>query len=112
MKTNLKIMLTVGILACFGMMMNVPASHAAKMQSTPKTATAVHKSISKKKHISKVAVNAEIKNIQEALIKNGAKIKADGIMGKHTRAAIRSFQKKHGLKVTGKLDKMTLAKLK
>jgi len=33
-------------------------------------------------------------------------------MGKHTRAAIKAFQKKNMLKVNGKLDTETLAKLK
>jgi peptidoglycan hydrolase-like protein with peptidoglycan-binding domain len=49
--------------------------------------------------------------IQKALNKEGYNLKEDGLMGKHTRAAIESFQKKNGLQSTGKPDNATLAKL-
>jgi len=49
--------------------------------------------------------------IQKALNKEGYKLKDDGLMGKHTRAAIQQFQKKNGLKATGAPDEETLAKL-
>ena len=72
----------------------------AKAQATAKT--------HKKKA---VKANAKVKSAQEALTKAGFKCAADGIMGKKTRAAIKGFQKKNKLKVTGKLDKATRAKL-
>jgi N-acetylmuramoyl-L-alanine amidase len=37
---------------------------------------------------------------------------ADGILGERTGAAIRAFQRAHGLKLTGKLDEATREKLK
>jgi peptidoglycan hydrolase-like protein with peptidoglycan-binding domain len=49
--------------------------------------------------------------IQKALNKEGYKLKDDGLMGKHTRAAIEAFQKKNALKITGNPDEETLAKL-
>jgi peptidoglycan hydrolase-like protein with peptidoglycan-binding domain len=52
-----------------------------------------------------------IKNVQGALNKEGFMLKVDGLMGKHTRAALKSYQKKNALHVTGKPDKATLAKL-
>ena len=55
--------------------------------------------------------NAQVKAVQEALIQSGAKLTADGVMGKHTRIALRQYQKKNGLKATGKADKATLEKL-
>jgi peptidoglycan hydrolase-like protein with peptidoglycan-binding domain len=55
--------------------------------------------------------NQEIKSVQEALNKDGYKLAADGILGKRTRGAIKEFQKKSDLKVTGRLDSETLAKL-
>jgi peptidoglycan hydrolase-like protein with peptidoglycan-binding domain len=55
--------------------------------------------------------NQEIKSVQEALNKDGYKLTADGIMGNHTMSAIKDFQKKNDLKVTGKPDSETLAKL-
>jgi peptidoglycan hydrolase-like protein with peptidoglycan-binding domain len=53
------------------------------------------------------AASASVKSAQEALIKNGANLTADGKMGPKTVAAIKSFQKSHGLKATGKLDAKT-----
>ena len=53
-----------------------------------------------------------VKSAQEALNKNGANLAVDGKYGPKTRAAVKSFQQGHGLKVTGKLDKATLAALK
>jgi peptidoglycan hydrolase-like protein with peptidoglycan-binding domain len=52
-----------------------------------------------------------VKAVQEALKKEGYKVKVDGLMGKHTRTALKRYQKKNGLKVTGKTDEATLAKL-
>jgi len=49
--------------------------------------------------------------IQKALNKEGYKLKDDGLMGKHTRAAIEAFQKKNALKITGSPDEETLVKL-
>ena len=42
---------------------------------------------------------------------NGASLKADGKMGPKTAAAVKSFQKSHGLKATGKLDAKTKSAL-
>ena len=74
-------------------MHKMPAKHAKK---------ATHK---------KVAANAKVKAVQEALDKAGMKLKADGIMGPKTRAALKKYQKENGLKVTGKADKATMEKL-
>ena len=52
-----------------------------------------------------------IMKVQRALDKAGAHLKADGYWGPMTMAAVRAFQKSHGLKVTGHLDHATLAKL-
>jgi len=111
MKTKMKVMLVLGVMFCFGMAVNAPMTHASEAMSA-KTATATTKPMVKKMHKHKAMANAEVKKAQEMLVKDGAKIKADGIMGKHTREAIKEFQKKNILKVNGKLDKETLAKLK
>ena len=65
------------------------------------TKPAVHKS----------AGSESVKSAQEALNKNGASLTADGKIGPKTVAAIKSFQKSHGLKVTGKLDAKTKSAL-
>jgi len=55
--------------------------------------------------------NHEIKAVQEALNHNGYKLATDGIMGNHTISALKNFQKKNDLKVTGRPNAETLAKL-
>lgn len=52
-----------------------------------------------------------IADLQNMLIKKGAKIKADGDFGPATESAVRDFQTKNGLKVTGQIDTDTLNKL-
>jgi peptidoglycan hydrolase-like protein with peptidoglycan-binding domain len=83
----------------------------AKMQTsaaqTEKSGSTMMKSTSKMPMMS----SQEIKSVQEALSKDGYKLKADGIQGKHTTWAIKDFQKKNHLKVTGRADAQTLAKL-
>lgn len=112
MKTGSKVMLAaVGMMFCFGMTVGLPMTHAAEAKSA-KTVTSTSMSKAKKTHKHAAMSKAEVKKVQEVLIKDGAKIKADGIMGKHTRAAIKAFQKKNNLKVTGRLDKETMEKLK
>ncbi len=51
------------------------------------------------------------KAVQEALNKQGFKLKVDGLMGGHTKAVLKKYQKKQGLTVTGIPDKATLDKL-
>jgi len=59
----------------------------------------------------KAAPTDQTMAIQKALNKEGYGLKEDGLMGKHTRAAIKAFQKKNGLPETGKPDEATLVKL-
>lgn len=54
---------------------------------------------------------AFVVKIQEALIAQGAKIKADGDMGSATQAALIDYQKKNGLAADGIAGPGTLAKL-
>ena len=53
-----------------------------------------------------------VKSAQLALNKEGANLSVDGKAGPNTHAAIAAYQKAHGLKVTGHLDKATRAALK
>lgn len=52
-----------------------------------------------------------VSDLQNMLIKKGAKIKADGDFGPATEQAVKDFQLKNGLKVTGEIDTNTLNKL-
>lgn len=52
-----------------------------------------------------------IKKIQKALIKKGAKISVDGVMGESTIDAIKTFQSEHDLTPDGSPGPSTMAKL-
>ncbi|MEJ0022080.1 MAG: peptidoglycan-binding domain-containing protein [Alphaproteobacteria bacterium] len=43
----------------------------------------------------------EISAVQTALNNNGAKLKIDGRWGRQTKAALKAYQKSHGLAATG-----------
>ncbi len=53
----------------------------------------------------------QVKELQNALRSVGLDVKADGVMGAKTEAALRQFQKENGLKVTGVLDGATVQAL-
>ena len=88
----------------------VPCLSAQKTTAKSKKVTSTKASVTQKKNSRKV-VKSKIISVQKALNKQGFKVKVDGIAGPKTRAVIKSFQKQKGLKVTGKADKATLAKL-
>lgn len=77
-----------------------PAKKAEKKKAAKKTS----KKAAKKKAVKS---NPDVKAAQEALTGAGYKVKADGQMGKGTKKALKGFQKKNKLKVTGKLDTAT-----
>ncbi len=77
----------------------------------PGAASAGMKMAAHKAAAHKVVGSPHVKAIQKALDKSGAKLKVDGLMGKGTEGALRAYQKKHGLKVTGTADKATLKSL-
>lgn len=54
----------------------------------------------------------DIEKVQKSLTDKGFQAgTADGVMGAHTRAGIREYQKSEGLPVTGRLDEKTAGKL-
>lgn len=53
-----------------------------------------------------------VARVQKMLAKTGSTIKESGIFNIGMVSAIKSFQRKFGLKVTGKLDKATMDALK
>lgn len=56
----------------------------------------------------KAPSNALVKKAQEALNqKQGTTLKVDGMMGKSTIDALKKYQRKHGLRVTGEIDNQT-----
>lgn len=77
---------------------------ASEMKST---ATKPVKAAAKKPAMSP----RRVEEIQAALQGAGVKVDTDGIWGPKTTAAVKAFQKDHNLKVTGHLDRATMAKL-
>lgn len=59
----------------------------------------------------KPAPDEKVVALQKALNAEGYKLKADGFMGKKTRTALKRYQKKNNLKVTGQPDQATLDRL-
>ena len=100
------LMLVIGLNACAHKAKPVDAeavAAAAKAQAAADAAKAAD--------AMKPAKDATVSDIQEALHKAGADIKVDGKMGKGTHRALREYQKKNKLKVTGKADEATLKSL-
>lgn len=56
--------------------------------------------------------NEGVKGVQELLIQRGYNLLADGIFGARTEAAIKSFQSKNDIPVTGVIDLVTFEALK
>ena len=109
--------LSAGALAAQSTSTQQPASKPAMSQSAPhvksdttKKATAsASKTTSTTQHWTK----EQIKEAQEALAKDGLyKGKPSGLMNSATHTALKEFQKKNKLPVTGQLSDSTLAKLK
>lgn len=55
--------------------------------------------------------SAKVMELQKALNKNGAKLKVDGQWNKTVETAVKDYQKKNGLQVTGQVDASTMTKL-
>lgn len=73
--------------------------------------TVVHAQMPPSSTASGALSRSTISALQEALNKQGAAVKVDGVLGEATRTAIRRFQSQHHLPVTGEPDKPTLDKL-
>lgn len=91
--------------------MGKPAAITPVAPAAAQPAAAKAAKTTKAKPMKAVKVNPRVRVLQDALNKNGAKLKVDGVWGKQTRMALKEFQKAKGLKVTGKVDKATKAAL-
>jgi peptidoglycan hydrolase-like protein with peptidoglycan-binding domain len=49
--------------------------------------------------------------LQEALDAHGANLREDGIFGPNTAAALKRYQRAHGIMASGELDRATRASL-
>lgn len=95
------------------------ASSGSAMHPAPKAAPAApaptpampSKAMPDKKVAMTPLTKEQVMNIQNALIAKGHHLKADGVWGWKTRAALKNFQKKNGLPATGHPDAKTLEAL-
>ena len=78
------------------------------MMGGPMKASEVEMSAMPKAHLTR---RAQVLGVQNALRAKGFGLAADGILGRHTRDALRRYQKANGLKATGQIDKATLRSL-
>lgn len=91
--------------------MKQQSSVHATQDTTKATKTAAKSSSMKTRHAA--WTKDQVKEAQEGLSKAGLyKGKATGVMNADTRAALRSYQKKNNLPVTGRLSDSVLVKLK
>ena len=102
MNTSIRKTLISGAALLLAVATAVPVVAFAKTPTAPAHKVVAHKHAKGSPHV---------KAIQEALDKAGAKLKADGLMGKKTEGALKAFQAKHGLKATGTANKATLKAL-
>lgn len=91
-----------------------PAAAATGASVSPPAQLAAKPAADTMKAKKKMAHKASprVKAAQMALAQEGYKIKADGVLGPKTRAALMEYQAKHKLKANGRLDKATVAALK
>jgi peptidoglycan hydrolase-like protein with peptidoglycan-binding domain len=59
----------------------------------------------------KIIDHGMVKAVQKALVEAGYKVTVDGKIGRNTRSALKKFQRKNQLKVTGRIDKATKVKM-
>ena len=67
--------------------------------------------MTKKKHMHAAMSRARVERVQTALDNSGANISIDGLWGPKTEAALKDFQKDHGLKATGRMNQETMKAL-
>lgn len=117
MKTIISAALALAVAGVFGLGTLFTAAPASAQAQTQQMEKAPAKKAEKKamkhsaRNASKNAGSKGVMALQEALNKHGASLKADGRMGKATRAALKEYQAKNNLKATGRLDKTTRTKL-
>ena len=78
------------------------------------TAAFASAKVTNKKPLTKKEVGltkARIKEVQRALIDAGYKTTVCGAFGPRTRLALKKYQKRKGLRVTGHIDKATRSKM-
>jgi hypothetical protein len=89
------------------------SSKSTGATNLPPAQTQMHTMSSKTTRTSTTKVSkSEVKQAQEKLRQKGLyRGRTDGIIGRETKTALRTFQRKNGLPVTGSLDRRTMSAL-
>jgi peptidoglycan hydrolase-like protein with peptidoglycan-binding domain len=89
-----------------------PARASASEMAAPQQALSTHKPSTQHRSAGHASMSRKhVEAIQEALNATGEKVSVDGVWGPKTRTALKTFQHRNGLKVTGHPDAATLEKL-
>jgi peptidoglycan hydrolase-like protein with peptidoglycan-binding domain len=89
-----------------------PSAAPAPASAAPATATPMKAAPAHAAGSHAMTHSQRVERLQTALNTNGAQLAVDGKMGPKTRTALEAFQKAHGLKATGRVDKETMAALR
>ena len=89
-----------------------PAPASASEMAAPQQPLSTHKPSAHHRSARHASMSRKhVEAIQEALNANGEKVSVDGVWGPKTRTALKTFQHRNGLKVTGHPDAATFQKL-
>jgi peptidoglycan hydrolase-like protein with peptidoglycan-binding domain len=93
----------IGLITLAGTGLVAVPAMAADTMPAPQTTMPAHPTT---QHV-RADKTTRMERVQQALNSNGAALKVDGKWGPKTKAAVKDFQKAHGLKPTGHLNKST-----
>ncbi len=96
-----------GALAAFGLVGGMALTAALPANAAVTPATPQHPTSTMPERVSSIQPQHSVALMQEALNSTGARLRVDGIWGSITEAALRNYQKQHGLDVTGHLNTAT-----
>ncbi len=112
MKTFLALIATSGlalVIAGTALAQSTTPSPSGTTPAAPATSGTAQSTQQPSHH--KATSQNRVKTIQTALNNNGEQVTVDGKLGPKTVAALKDFQQKHGLKVTGHADRATMSQL-
>src|ERR1700751_2390248 len=96
-----------GALAAFGLIGGIALTGSIPALAAVTSTAPQHSMAPIPERVPSMAPKHGVALLQEALNSTGANLRADGIWGPNTETALRSYQRQHGLQVTGRLDTAT-----
>ena len=116
MKFHATVLAGLSLIGGMCLMTTIPASAATSAAASPGSSTNApvpSSAMPSRNTMYKGSMESphDVAVLQEALDSTGANLKVDGAWGPKTEAALRNYQRIHGLQVTGQLNKATFTKL-